>query len=252
MRILNEQEFEEVFGGADGNNVTTLGTVTVTAPRISETRGSYWVGGSSHGWFDEYTGSSAGCYWSNPYQVLPDPAVPSAEKVRCYVNESAMPGKGMQAGFSIGVINQYGYGTPVTGGTELTLSVLDVGPGGSNGYAGWTYTQGNPTTGAVTGGSSSLFAAGMLGSGTANLVSHPYYDAVTGTYSQTGYNFGKVSYMEQMVLTMAHESYHQWYNVTYGLLAPRQSDAYAEGYGVQALLRYRANKAAIDAKCAKK
>lgn len=254
MRILTEKEMAEVFGGADENNVTTLGTVTATYPRFKQTGGSYWIGGSSSGYFDEYTGSQTSCYWANPNQVMMSSSVPSAEKVRCYVNESAVAGHGLQSGYDIAVVNEYGYGTlgsTTAGKYDITMSSQSAVPGGSQGFSGFTYSEQDPTTGVVS-GSTSLYGSGMLGSGTQSLVTPAYYDALTGQYNQQGYNFGQVTNTEQMILTMAHEAYHQWYRVNYGVAAASQSDAYAEGYGVEALKRYRQNKAAIDTKCKKK
>ena len=162
MRILSESEMDEVFGGQAMSSVTpTLPTVTVTAPRMQDYGGGYWIGGSSgFSGMNENTGYEGGSWPTNPvyYPALTSP--PTPEKLECVLDSVAVPGSDLRADFRFAVVNSYAFLAP---NGSIYLSQTNSNPGPTLGYQsinGYT-TPTNPGPYQPYYGTSVVYAAGM-------------------------------------------------------------------------------------------
>lgn len=219
MRLLTEAEMDQVFGGQDSSNVTTLPTITVTAPR-QNSGGGYWIGGWSDFGQDEYYGSggSSSCYYTSSYQPLPSPSVPTPEGLRCAMTAAAVPGFDLPAGVDIHMVNSHGFRelTPgVPNFNEIVLQNSSTAPGNYEG----------PMYGSYNGNNIYMYAAGMM----ADAGSGSYVDVTTGA---TMPGIGPLTARENQILTMAHEAAHI-------VLGNPGDEAIMEGYGVAAVQNFR-------------
>lgn len=218
---------DQVFGGQDTSNVTTLPEIVVTASR-QQSNGGYWLGGWSAFAQDEYYGGSSGsqgaCYYTSQYQPLPSPSVPTPEGAKCAVAAAAVPGFGFPANTNLHVVNSYAYQEttdPATMGNIILTSSSTI-PGNYDGQLAASYASSGGVNHVY------LYAAGM----TAVSDGTPYVDVNTGVMTA---GLGALTARENQILSLAHEAAHL-------ALGPALSDydeAVAEGYGVEAVKNFR-------------
>ncbi|MCL1634925.1 hypothetical protein M2650_09820 [Luteimonas sp. SX5] len=248
MRVLSEEEMDEVFGGQSTATVTpTLPAVTVTATRLTSNGGGFWIGGGSgFGQYDENSGSSGSCYycsdgsWCPPGSQVPQPAlppasVPSPDKLKCIMDAVAVTGNDLRTDYRFAVVNSYGYYNFST--KNLHMSSTQITP--PSGYV-WINGLTVPTN--VTSmnpyhGTSTVYAGGMDGSGGQNANYGSYYNATGQLVSN--YALGMLSGIEEALLTSAHEARHQYTVLNPALLGTRDAEADARTYAIKALEKYR-------------
>lgn len=219
MRLLTEVEMDQVFGGQDSSNVTTLPTVVVTASRQSN-NGGYWISGWSSFTQDEYyaSGGSTSCYYTSYYQALPSPAVPTPEGLGCAIAAAAVPGYGIPADASVHMVNSYGFRELTPGASNYNEIMLQSSSTATNGYEG-------PMYGSYNGNHIYLYATGMMSDSN----SGQYVDVNTGAMMP---GIGALTSRENQILTLAHEAAHL-------VLGQTASEEVVEGYGVEAVKNFR-------------
>ena len=225
MRLLTETEMDQVFGGQDSSNVTTLPEIVVTASR-QQSSGGYWLGGWSAFAQDEYYGGGGGggsaCYYTSQYQPLPSPVVPTPEGMRCAITAAAVPGYGFPAGMNLHMVNSYAYQETTPGASNYGDIVLTSSQTAPYGYDAPLYASYGQTSSASH---VYLYAGGMVSAAGSN----PYVDVNTGSLMPA---LGALTARENQILTLAHEAAHL-------VLGPSASEEVVEGYGVEAVKNFR-------------
>lgn len=227
MRLLTEAEMDQVFGGQDSSNVTTLETIVVTATR-QQNNGGYWIGGWSAFTQDEYYNGSGGgsaCYYTSPYQALPSFMVPTPEGLRCAMTAAAVPGFDFPVGTSLHMVNSYGFRELTAGAANYGEIVLQSYASPPSGYEGPLYGTYNGSDLSLSGNHIYLYATGMV----PDTNSGQYVDVNTGL---TMPGIGNLTGRETQILTLAHEAAHI-------VLGDNANEDIMEGYGVEAVKNFR-------------
>lgn len=248
MRILSEQEMDEVFGGQATATVTptTLDTITVTAPRLSSYGGAYWFGGQGFSSYDESSGNVGGSYydcgggaWCHISETKRPalPSVPSPEKMMCIMDAVAEPGADLRTDFRFAIVNSYAYYNPGISYLQLRSTPITTPGLGYNSVDGLTVPT-NVGGGNYYYGTTTIYAGGMDGTGGQNATIGSYYNAagqLIGSYAT-----GPLSGIEEAVITAAHEARHQYTTWNPALLGGHDAEADARTHGIKALEKFRA------------
>jgi len=252
MRLLSEEELDEIFGGQSTSTVVpTLDRVSVTAPRYNQLSGGYWLGGGGgFGQYDESSSGNHGGSWydcGNPdgtwcrsgvnYPPKPAlPSVPTPEKLKCIINAvSASTGETMRTDYRFAVVNSYGYYNESASSLYLS-STMTTPPSGFISINGLNNPAG-PSKNSPFNGTTTIYAGGMDGSDGGNAHYGSYYDSAGKL--KDSYALGPISPLEEAVLTAGHEVRHQYTAQNPALLGGREKEADARTYGIQALEAFR-------------
>lgn len=221
MRMLSEAELDVVFGGGDSTaTATTLAPVVVTEKRITSNSGDFLSGWSDFRQDETWSSGSSnyGCYAGGTYPALSPNSIPTPPGLECMLAATAAPGKGLPAGVSVHVVNNFAFrettqGDPNIGGYAFSSSPTI--PGNYDVMINGTFVGSNLY----------IYARGMI----ASQDSSSYVDPVDGMERPNG--IGSLTARENALLTFAHEAAH-----ANGI----SNEADATSYGKHAVERFRA------------
>lgn len=244
MRILTDEELDEVFGGNSGG--LTLGTVQVRGPSYStfNSGGFFSYGPDYSEGGGGQSGGSAGSGGGTVHYAVDPSSLPRADKMECLVAAAGEPGHVDTANVRIQIINAHAFQAP--GQLYEFRAQAGENPEGFVRLRGQMYVD--PNSYYSDGGMNAYTRAAALmfvdafsptPEGTR---SHAYYNEV-GEIVQEGRALGALTGEENAVMVAAHEYQHAFqarYPSMFASMSVEQREADAERYGLKALDRYRA------------
>jgi len=243
MRILSEDELDQVFGG-DSYGVTKLATVNVTGPTY-QTIGNYFTYSYSAP-YSESGGGSSGGSWSggSSNSALPSSQLPILSKVRCQANAAAVPGHAPSdvPDYALDMYNSHAYKWPNSQSYYFTSGGYQ--PPGTQQLRGLTFANPatyNASTQSYSGGKLTLYADAVVAT-TGNTYSHSYYDDANNLVTQ-GKTLGVLTAEENTLMVTLHETQHAYQFVNAGWMASQgraDIEADAETFAIKGLERFRA------------
>lgn len=215
MRTLSKDELDQVFAG---DNATNLATITVTAPNLNNSYspyfGSGWGGGITY--YESSGGQQIACYsTAGSYYALTWGSGPDMKDLRCETNAAADPGMTIPASANFEFINKWTHENLSNG--DHIYSQSSTNSSGYGTLAGRTSAPQNAIY---------IYAGGAV----AGTNTEPYTDPATGVPHAAWVT--SMTAQEYALLTAAHEAAHGR-----GIV----DEKIAEGYGVNALKRFRKN-----------
>ncbi|WP_152985202.1 hypothetical protein [Stenotrophomonas beteli] len=240
MRILTDQELDEVFGG-DSSVGLTLNRVTVHGPTFSTFNvGGYFSYGPG---YSESSGGQSGGSSGSGYGVVHhavDPStLPRADKMECKVAAVAEPGHADTANVRVVIVNAHANKQIGQETYEFRSDSPEV-PDGYQRIRGALYVDPNSyqPDGSYTRANAMLFVDAFKATPDGTR-SHRYYNDA-GELQEQGRPLGALTAEENAIFVAAHEYQHAYQARYPQLFVGLDKEADAETYGLKALDRYRA------------